>query len=481
MTDKQKHSWVYGGSILFIAINSFFIANEHYWFSLTPLLLGLLLLYFFSLDKVLLLIVFATPLAVNVEFSNVGAAISLPTEPLMAGVLILFLIKLLFDLKIERALLRHPVTITVGIYIVWILFTSLTSQLPLVSFKFFIAKLWFIIPFYILGIQLFKTHKNIRTFAWLYISALLIVAIYTIIHHSQWGFKEDPAHWVMSPFYKDHTSYGALLAMFLPISISFIFDKYYNRSVRLAAILATVIIIIALILSYSRAAWLSVAFSLVVMFIILLKIKFRYILLTLSILTALFFSLQNDIINKLEKNKQDSSADFVEHVQSIYNISSDASNLERINRWQAAVRMFNERPILGWGPGTYQFIYAPYQHSKEKTIISTNAGDKGNAHSEYIGPLAEAGVMGLLSFLAVIISVIYTAIKVFRKSIVRENGRLALVFLLGLMTYYAHGFLNNFLDTDKAAVPFWGFTAIIVALDVYFKNCDKEIIKDNES
>ena len=35
------------------------------------------------------------------------------------------------------------------------------------------------------------------------------------------------------------------------------------------------------------------------------------------------------------------------------------------------------------------------------------------------------------------------------------------------MTYYIHGFLNNFLDTDKAAVPFWGFVAIIVALDVY--------------
>jgi hypothetical protein len=30
-----------------------------------------------------------------------------------------------------------------------------------------------------------------------------------------------------------------------------------------------------------------------------------------------------------------------------------------------------------------------------------------------------------------------------------------------------HGFLNNFLDTDKLSVPFWGFTAIIVALDVY--------------
>ncbi len=39
--------------------------------------------------------------------------------------------------------------------------------------------------------------------------------------------------------------------------------------------------------------------------------------------------------------------------------------------------------------------------------------------------------------------------------------------LVGLLTYYIHGLLNNFLDTDKAAVPFWGFTAIIVAMDIF--------------
>ena len=38
---------------------------------------------------------------------------------------------------------------------------------------------------------------------------------------------------------------------------------------------------------------------------------------------------------------------------------------------------------------------------------------------------------------------------------------------LALLTYYIHGVFNNFLDTDKLSVPFWGFTAVIVALDVY--------------
>jgi putative inorganic carbon (HCO3(-)) transporter len=44
---------------------------------------------------------------------------------------------------------------------------------------------------------------------------------------------------------------------------------------------------------------------------------------------------------------------------------------------------------------------------------------------------------------------------------------ITLGILLGLITYFIHGAMNNFLDTDKASVPFWGFVAILVALDVY--------------
>jgi hypothetical protein len=44
----------------------------------------------------------------------------------------------------------------------------------------------------------------------------------------------------------------------------------------------------------------------------------------------------------------------------------------------------------------------------------------------------------------------------------------ALTITLALVTYFTHGFLNNFLNYDKAAVPFFGFLAILTALEVYF-------------
>jgi len=477
VTYKQKLTWVYGIVLLFIIINSLLIANEFYWFSLIPLLLATIIIYLFALDKLLLIITFLTPIAINIEFFDIGAAISIPTEPLMAGILILFIVKLFYDIRLNKKFLFHPVTVAIILYLSWLFITTLTSQIPVVSLKFLIAKLWFIIPFYVLGVELFKKEKNIRIFSWCYLIPLIGVIIYTTINHYQWGFYEIPAHWVMKPFYNDHTAYGSIIAMFIPICIGFILYKNYTKFTKYIVLLIIIILLLALILSYSRAAWISIIGAIVITIIILIRFKFRYILLISGIITVLVWSLQQEILNKLEKNKQDSSANLIEHVQSIYNISSDASNLERINRWNSAIRMFKEKPILGWGPGTYQFIYAPYQNSKDKTIISTNAGDRGNAHSEYIGPLCEAGILGLLTFVAVVISVIYTGIKVFRTSENKYIRWLGLTFLIGLITYYIHGTLNNFLDTDKASVPFWGFTAIIVALDLYHKNNKETLSK----
>jgi len=129
-------------------------------------------------------------------------------------------------------------------------------------------------------------------------------------------------------------------------------------------------------------------------------------------------------------------------------------------------------PIFGWGPGTYAFYYAPFQHSNDLTIISTNFGDKGNAHSEYFGPLAESGVLGSLTFIALILIVIYKASHLIIKTTDKELKLLLMTLLLGLITYFVHGMLNNYLDTDKIAVPFWGLIGALVAIELYHTEND---------
>lgn len=472
MLEKKNIKWVYTFSITFIIINAICTYLEFYYFNLLPAALLIILLAFFSLDKLILFVVFLTPLAINLQHMEGGLGLSLPTEPIIFGIMIIFILKQLHKNTIQAQIIKHPVTIAIIIYLIWIFVTSITSEMPVVSFKFLISRLWFIIAFYFIATQLFKEYKNIKIFYWLYIIPFTIIIFYTLYNHYLMGFEEEPANYVMSPFYNDHTIYGAMLVMFFPALIFFMLNKKYSASIKFGAFLFLVIYTIALIFSYTRAAWLSLVVALVAYFLLLLHIKFRTILFAFLVTCAVLFAYQTEIVMKLQKNRQDASQDFDKHIESISNISTDASNLERLNRWSAAFRMFEERPFFGWGPGTFSFQYAPFQHSQEKTIISTNMGDRGNAHSEYIGPLCESGVLGTLTFIAIVICTLFTGFRLYYTIQDNETKKLVLITLLGFITYIVHGALNNFLDTDKASVPFWGFIAMLVAIDVYHKNRD---------
>ena len=456
-----------------MAVGLFLVVKKNtYLFFALPVVLGVLLLYIFSLDKVLLLTAFTVPLSINLKALEAGLAISLPAEPLLIGIMVLFLAKMLYDGKYDKRISHHPIAIVIYCMFAWMLVTTITSEMPVVSLKFILSRLWFVVPAFFLCAILFKKPKNIHWFIWLYIAALCIVCVYTIIHHAQFGFDGDSAHWVMTPFYNDHTAYGAALAIYLILALTYVFLPGIKTSRRLIIIGVVALLSVALVFSNCRAAWLSVIAALAVLICVLLKIKFRWIATVVVVLVGLFLAFQNQIIDALEKNNQDASGDLVENVQSITNISTDASNLERINRWQSAFRLFNERPVFGWGPGTYQFVYAPYQMSKEKTIISTNAGDGGNAHSEYFGPLAEQGIVGSILVLILVIVTVYHGMKAYKRCKNRQAKTLVLGATLAFISYFVHGLLNNFMDTDKLAVPVWSLAALIAAIDVYY--ADKE-------
>jgi O-antigen ligase len=457
-------------TLLFSIANGYAIYNDFYFLSLLPLALFLGWILIYQPKYALLFIALGTPISINFEDIAAlgGIGVSLPTEPLMVGLMLLYLLKLATGGNVDRRLIRHPLTIAIIFSLAWMFLTSLTSQMPVVSFKFLLARLWFVVTMYFMINSFFSREEFLKRFGYLLMIGMSAAMVYTIVHHAQYGFAEKPAHWVMSPFFNDHTSYGALIAMIFPM-VLFHFWRAPNMSFEKLAFGAMLILFcIGLVLSYTRAAWVSLAVALPVFVLIRLKIDFKLVLLAAVAVVGLFFAFEDTITHQLSKNSQDSSGDFREHVQSITNITSDASNLERINRWNAALRMYSERPITGFGPGTYMFQYAVYQKSADKTIISTNQADGGNAHSEYLGPLSEQGVPGALLVLIIFTLALVTGIKLYyRLNHEPYTKGMVLCMVLGLVTYFIHGALNNFLDTDKASVPVWGFMSAFVAIQIY--------------
>ena len=478
-TDKKNIIWVLLAVLVFILIDGYFIAHKNLYFNLVPFALIVILFAVFSLDKTILLITFFVPISIPLRtfYPDFGIDMYLPTEPLMVGVLILFLFKILKERTFDKKILKHPVSIAIYFSLLWILVTASTSTMPVVSLKFLLSRIWFLVTFYFLATQLFKKPKNFKLFMGLYFSTLLIAIGYTLKNHLSYGlFDQKAANFVCSPLYNDHTAYGAALAIAIFGILGIIFDNKTKGFWRIVSFFVLGIFLFAFVFSYSRAAWLSFFAAIIVLILILFKIKFKIIALFSIILLIAGGFIYNQLMNDLEKNRQDSSSNFTEQLQSMTNISTDASNVERLNRWSCAIRMFEKRPIFGWGPGTYMFQYAPFQLSYEKTIISTNEGDRGNAHSEYLGPLAESGILGMVYMLLIAVFAMITGLRAYKYAINKEIKILTLFTLLGLVTYLVHGFLNNFLDTDKLSALFWGSIAFLVVADIYFtKKPDKTV------
>jgi putative inorganic carbon (HCO3(-)) transporter len=467
----KKDSLVIILVLIYLLADMIFTGHEIYIFNALPVVLLLIYLTLARLDLMYFIIVFFTPLSVQlIEFmpsSSVDFAI--PTEPMLFGMMIVFYYKIIYDKSFDSRIIKHPVTYALLFNIGWILITSITSSMPLVSFKFLLARIWFITIYYLLAILVFRRYKSIGVFIWCYVGSMIVVIIYTISRHLHYGLYDAKfAHIVMNPFFRDHTSYGAILAMLIFGLGGAILHRGNNLLVRLVLWGSWLLIGVALLLSYTRAAWISVIISLGVLCLTIFRIRFRYILLIGVVALIYFAGKRTEIIQKMEQNRQGSSASIAEHVKSMSNITTDESNLERLNRWNSALRMFRERSIFGWGPGTYMFRYAPYQLAREKTAISTDFGDLGNAHSEYIGPLAESGILGSLSFITIGIVSLITGFKVYRRLKDKRLKSVILGLILGLITYLVHGTLNNFLDTDKASALFWGFIAAFVSLDIYY-------------
>lgn len=463
---------VYFISLIYVSALVYYFSKDNMYLIALPLGLAAIWIALSRMNWLFWLVLFLVPMSFPLKelAPHLSINMFLPTEPILAGLLVVFIIKLIRDKGFDRKVLNHPISQIIILQLVWILITALTSTMPGVSFKFLISRLWFIAVFYFIATQVFKNPLNIRRYIWVYLIPLAFMVVVITYKHIGLGlFDQKASNPAVDPFFNDHTLYGAIMAMMVPLAFGYLTKTPLSWIQKAGVFIVLILLLTGLLFSYSRAAWMSLIGGIGVYILVLFRVRGRTVFLGFGILLAAFLIFGKSLLMKMERNDQDSSDNLTEHVQSISNISTDASNLERLNRWSCALRMFAEKPFFGFGPGTYMFQYAPFQKDSQKTIISTNAGDGGNSHSEYLGPLSEMGIVGSLLVILLVVFSIRSGILTYYRLKDPELKMVVIAVTVGLITYYAHGIMNNFLDTDKASAGVWGFMAIIVALDIFSK------------
>ncbi len=446
---------------------------------LIPVAIAVLVFSIYRTENFILLTGALAPLSINISDIGGGLGLALPTEPLIVWIFLLLIFRFFLLKKIDLSPLRHPLVLLVLAYVFWLWLSSVFSSMPMVSVKFSLARTWYIVVFFLGAIWLFRNPRNIYYFFNAITVCTLILVIYTLVKHAADGFIRSASYGISWPFFPDHGMYAAAIAFCVSILVFYTFNgAVFGIKPGWAPVLGffLLILLFGIVVSYTRATWLSLIAAIGVYFILRLRIKFYWLMLVFGAVSVYGIVNQEKLLYDLEANKQGSSDELEGHVKSVSNITTDPSNMERINRWRCAARMVSERPLFGFGPGTYVFQYGPFQQSSEMTIISTNVGDLGDAHSEYFSAMSETGFLGMALWIGITLLTVATAFRTIYLSEDRKLRITATMALLGLITYYVHAFLNNYSQYDKIAVPFWAFTAVIVALDLRRKATEEQKI-----
>jgi putative inorganic carbon (HCO3(-)) transporter len=179
---------------------------------------------------------------------------------------------------------------------------------------------------------------------------------------------------------------GGFLLPTLPLAVVALL-RWPGRARRLFALASLVLGLVALVLTYSRGAWMGMVVSLAALGLLLvLRLSRTWPPLWRRLFPLLLLGGGAVLLVLLVAAVEPLRV----RVLSLFAGREDSSNNFRMNVWTSALEMVRDRPLLGIGPGNKAFnlIYPLYQQPKF------------NALSAYSIPLewaVEAGIPGLLA------------------------------------------------------------------------------------
>lgn len=230
-----------------------------------------------------------------------------------------------------------------------------------------------------------------------------------------------------------YNDFGAYLVFNLPFVLVLLIS-IKNRLHKSALFLLVLLLLVCLILSYSRGALLGFISAIILMLFLFPKEqKSVYIFTTLVILIMIFIPGLKERI-----------------------FFGDSG---RYLIWKDTLKMIREHPFLGIGLGTFMDYYRKY-------ILLV--GNIQYAHNCYLQIWAETGVFALLSFILFIGSILYKAIKAFN-----NNCNFVLLgFICALFGFLVHSFFDTQLYSLQLAALFWfmsGFVVVLTKVDTSLK------------
>ena len=162
--------------------------------------------------------------------------------------------------------------------------------------------------------------------------------------------------------------------------------KFGDRKEKIFLLVAIVLMVACLAMTYSRGAFLTLV---VVLFVYGIVQDWRAIIFFALLFGVIFFG----------------SSTFSERIASIFTETLDSSEGLRIGIWVSTIPMIADHPFTGVGWGAFKFIYPQYNYYLADPSITIY-----HAHNIYLNTAAEVGIVGALAYFWFIFGTMFMAL-----------------------------------------------------------------------
>jgi len=320
--------------------------------------------------------------------------------------------------------------------------TSLWAMILLINY---------IVIFY-LTIYTINTRTHLRRLIYLIIGIAIFLSLFGLFKR----FGVNPFPWweyselkyplsFLSATYGNHNHLAGYLEMAVPLTLGLFLTGYRGGKLFLLTFL-TFIMLIALILSLSRGGWISAFIGLIFMAICLLTN--RHFKRKGFLMAVVGVSLAMPLIVLV-------STPVVERVQTVMERGEDASFNSRLVIGGGVVKVIEDYPLHGTGPGTFSTVFTQYQPPGFTSRYFM-------AHNDYLQFTSEVGLL-----LTPII--IWMIIALYRKGFekLKNPSRMVRGITLGAMSgitaILIHSIVDFNLHIPANALLFTVLAAIVIA------------------
>lgn len=240
-------------------------------------------------------------------------------------------------------------------------------------------------------------------------------------------------------------AFALFLLLVWPLGIELI-EKIKSKISKHFIFLGLSILLTSLILTYSRAAWLVLIIQLALL--LFLKPNLRK-LTNIPVILLIIFNIAvfTNVLQQTRTEHIQKTLSFEEKI-TFQGTERDTSFRERAQFFKGALQLSLQKPIFGYGPYSFRFVYPTIQ----PVFLATS----DHPHNWFLKIAAEQGLLGLLIFLIAFLSLIYTQ----RKSIFGKKNTIFFVAVVGALLHNLVDFNLNFITN---ILLFWLLLGILTA------------------